>query len=129
MEIQKIYKPVPHYYGDFVRAIFVAGAIFVLVGISGMTEALNLPPVIAIIGVIVLCVAAGFTNPVQFFSLRVNVAISIVFLIFFAYMGWYAHDVGLGGIIELPNRVAAVLFLVATYFSVKSLRGATVSGR
>ena len=129
METQKIYKVVPHYYGDSVRAIFIAGAVFVLIGLSGMTEALNLPPIIAIIGVIVLCVAAGFTNPVQFFSLRINVAISIVFLIFFAYMGWYAHDVNLGGMIELPNKIAAVLFLVATYFSVKSLRGATVSER
>lgn len=129
MEIQKTYKPVPHYYGDSVRAIFVAGAIFILIGLSGMTEALGIPPVLGIIGMVILCVAAGFTNPVQFFSLRINVTISIIFLIFFTYMGWYAHDVHLGGVIELPNKIAAVLFLVATYFSVKSLRGATVSGR
>ena len=129
MEIQKTYKPVPHYYGDSVRAIFIIGAVFILLGLSGMTKALGLPPVVAIIGMIVLCVAAGFTNPVQFFSLRINVVISIIFLIFFTYMGWYAHDVNLGSVIEFPNKIASFLFLIATYFSVKSLRGATVSGR
>lgn len=119
-------KIIPHYYGDIVRLIFIIGAIFVLLGIPTMTSILNIPAIIPIISVAVLGITAGITNPVQIFSLRLNVVISIIFLMFFAYMGWYSYTSGTTGFAGFINQVSAVLFLIASYFSVKSLRGATV---
>lgn len=119
-------KIIPHYYGDIVRLIFIIGAIFVLVGIPSMASNLNIPAIIPIIAVAILGITAGITNPVQLFSLRLNVGISVIFLVFFAYMGWYSYASGIGGFAGFINQVSAVLFLVAAYFSVKSLRGATV---
>ncbi len=119
-------KIIPHYYGDLVRIIFIIGAVFVLIGIPYMTKALGVPAIIPIIAVAMLGVTAGITNPIQLFSLRLNVAISVIFLIFFAYIGWYAYNEGGNGVIGFSNQVGAVLFLIASYYSVKSLRGATV---
>ncbi len=129
MEPQTNQKTIPHYYGDLVRIIFVIGAVFVLLGIPFVTDILNIPAILPILAIAVLAVTAGITNPAQLFSLRLNVGVSIVFLIFFAYMGWYAYDAGLGGGVGLSNQIGAVLFLVASYFSVKSLRGAIVPER
>lgn len=119
-------KSIPHYYGDLVRIIFIIGAIFVLLGIPTMASIFNIPAIIPIISVAILGITAGITNPVQLFSLRLNVAVSVIFLIFFAYMGWYSYASGVGGFAGFINQVSAVLFLIASYFSVKSLRGATV---
>ncbi len=122
-------KQIPHYYGDLVRIIFVIGAVFILLGIPFVTDILQIPAIIPILAMAVLAITAGITNPAQFFSLRLNVGVSVVFLIFFAYMGWYAYDTGLGGGIGISNQIGAVLFLIASYFSVKSLRGAIVPER
>lgn len=120
---------IPHYYGDAVRVIFVIGAVFILWGLPTMTELLRMPIAVSIIGIAALGIAAGITNPAQRFSLRLNAALSVIFLVAFTYMAWYAHAQGLGGTIEFANQIGAVLFLVAAYFSVKSLRGSMVPER
>ncbi len=129
MEQTESKKQIPHYYGDLVRIIFIIGAVFVLLGIPFVTDILNIPAIIPIFAIAILAVTAGITNPAQLFSLKLNMGVSVAFLVFFAYMGWYAYDAGLGGGIGLSNQVGAVLFLVASYFSVKSLRGAIVPER
>ena len=117
---------IPHYYGDAVRIIFVVGAAYILWGLPRMTELLGIPVILSIVAVAILGIAAGITNPVQKFSLRMNAVVSVVFLISFAYLSWYSYQESIGGVIEFANQLGAILFLVASYFSIKSLRGATV---
>src|SRR3989344_6410588 len=116
-----------HYYGDIVRVIFIVGAVYLLLLLPTMTETFNIPALISIFAVVILGISAGITNPVQEFSVKLNALISIVFLIIFAYLGWYSRVNNIGGWFELANQVAALLFLIASYFSVKSLRGMMVS--
>lgn len=119
-------QPIPHYYGDIVRVIFITGAVFMLWGISRMTELLNIPAWLSIVAIAILGISAGITNPVQKRSLQINAIISVVFMMIFAYVAWYAYNESIGKEVELANQIAAILFLGASYFSIKSLRGASV---
>lgn len=120
-------KSFEHYYGDFVRVIFIAAAVFMLWGLPRITEIFNVPVILPIIAVAVLGIAAGITNPVRLQSRRLNVAVSLIFLIVFSYLSWYSYTNQMEGIIEFSNQVGAVMFLFASYFSIKSFRGATVT--
>lgn len=117
-------KPFSHYYGDLVRIIFVIGAVVILWGMPRISEILSLPIILPIIAVVILGITAGFTNPVSLTSMKINVMVSVVFLIIFSYVAWYSYTHEIGSVIEFANQAVAVLFLIASYFSVKSLRGA-----
>lgn len=120
-------KTFSHYYGDFVRIIFIVAAVFMLWGLPRITELFGVPVLLPIAAIAVLGIAAGITNPVRLQSLKINVVVSVVFLIIFAYLSWYSYTNSLGGIIEFSNQVGAILFLFASYFSIKSFRGAVVT--
>lgn len=127
MEPRRIYSnPIKHYYGDIVRILFVAGAVITILGLPVATRVVGIPAIIPIIMAAILVIAAGITNPAQQFSLELNVGISILFLVVFGYMGWSIYEVQTGGTIAFMYQLNAILFLFASYFSVKSLRGAVV---
>lgn len=115
-----------HYYGDAVRVIFIIGALLVLWGLPRMSDILNVPAGIAIAGIVLLVVAAGLTNPAQRFPLVLNTLVSILFFAVFAYLGWSSYNAQIEHSVALANQICAILFLVASYLSVKSLRGAFV---
>jgi hypothetical protein len=119
-------KPFSHYYGDIVRIIFVIGAGVMLWGMPRITEIFQVSVLFPIIAIAILGIAAGITNPVQLFSLRLNVVVSLLFLIVFAYLAWYAYVHHIDSTIELTNQVMAIMFLAASYFSIKSFRGAII---
>lgn len=119
-------KSFDHYYGDFVRVIFIAAAVFVLWGLPRITEIFDVSVVFPILTVVILGGAAGYTNPVKIRSLQLNVIVSGAFLVIFSYLAWYSYANNLGNVIEFSNQVGAVLFLFASYFSIKSFRGAMV---
>lgn len=115
-----------HYYGNLVRIIFIVGAVWMIVGLPTVTRVLNIPIGISIAGVVVLIIAAGFTNPAQEISLRINSILSIVYTIIFSYLAWYMYTNSIGGGFLFANQVAAIAFLTASYFAIKSWRGASV---
>lgn len=119
---------IKHYYGNLVRIIFIAGAVLMVIGLPTMTKILNLPVIISIVAIVILVLAAGFTNPAVRSSLIINTGISVVYTIAFAYTAWHLSEQG--GIHKsflLVNQVATIAFLIATYFAVKSWRGASVA--
>lgn len=125
MELSDLFKPskVPHYYGDYTRLLFLAAALVMLVNLPRFMGFLSTPPVFSIIAIIILVLAAGLTNPRQAFSETLNVAISLGgFIIFDFYTvityksetySWYFFYI---------NMLLSVIFLLALYFSVKTLR-------
>lgn len=118
---------IKHYYGNLVRIIFVIGAVWMLIGLPTVTRILNIPIGISIAGVVVLVIAAGFTNPAQELSLRINSIVSILYTIIFSYLAWYMYSHAIGGGFLFANQVAAIAFLAASYFAIKSWRGASVA--
>lgn len=116
-----------HYYGNVVRIIFIAGAVLMVIGLPTMTRILELPVALSIAGIVVLVVAAGFTNPAVRTSLVANALISIVYTVAFAYVAWHLYtNRSVHQSFLLVNQIATIAFLVAAYFSVKSWRGALV---
>lgn len=98
-----------------------------VIGLPTMTRVLDLPIIISIVGIIILVLAAGFTNPAVRSSLVINTIVSVVYTIAFAYTVWYLY--GQSGVHQsflLVNQIAAIAFLIASYFSVKSWRGALI---
>lgn len=118
---------IKHYYGNLVRVIFIAGAVLMVIGLPTMTRILDLPVALSIAGIVVLVVAAGFTNPAVQVSLVANAVISIIYTIAFAYVAWHLYtNRSVHQSFLVVNQIATIAFLVASYFSVKSWRGALV---
>lgn len=119
-------KRLSHYYGDIVRIIFIIIGISMLLWMSVMSNELGIPIGFSIFAVLILGVAAGFTNPTNKASLILNVVVSLFGLACFLYFSYYSFEFNLSNNIEMLNKLAAALFLVASYLSVKSLRGSVV---
>ena len=116
-------RPVPHYYGDITRAIFIIAGIVVLIGFPAVTKQFDIPVIFAVIAIVVLAIAGGITNPVQYNSLVLNVWVALAGLVVFIYLSWFMREQGATGIYLASNQLLAACFLVASYLSVKSLRG------
>jgi len=120
-------KNLSHYYGDIVRIIFIITGIIMLLGMSTVGLEFGIPAGYSILIIVILGIAAGFTNPVLKSSLVLNVAVSLAGLAFFTYFSYLSFQMSLQGNMELINKILAILFLIASYLSIKSLRGYLIS--
>jgi len=118
------HRPVAHYHGDTVRALFVIMAVVMLIA---ETTGASLP--LSTLGIVsfavVLMVAAGIANPAQSWIHYVNVVLAVFGAISF---GLYAieqyratHDVLTPTF--LYAEVLALLFLTSVYYATKTVRG------
>lgn len=121
-------KFVDHYYGDLVRRLFFAGALIMLVALPFFGELIEIPPMVSIFAIVVVGIAAGFTNPRHTAILVLNVIISITALVTFEY---YTIDsylkLGFSSAFLWINQLLSVIFFLALYFSIKTLRGHILS--
>ncbi len=121
----------PHYYGDTVRWLFMIAAIGMLLMLPAVSNILNIPAVVSVIGILILGFAAGFTNPKQLWDAVVNAIISAGgFLMFETVAVWtYQQNFNTAQAERffLANVGLGLVFLIAIYFSVKTLRGLLLS--
>lgn len=112
---------VPHYYGDVVRQLFVAGAVVMLVGAPFYTEALRVQFPFILCGAIVFVALAALTNP---HNKTVVIADAIAAgVAVFVYETWALFQYAESSWIEFILReVIALNFITAFYFSMKTLR-------
>lgn len=120
-------KNLSHYYGDIVRVIFIITGIIMLLGMSTIGLEFGIPVGYSILIIVILGISAGFTNPVLKSSLILNVAVSIIGLAFFTYFSYLSFQMYLPKNLELINKILAILFLISSYLSIKSLRGYLIS--
>lgn len=110
-----------HYYGDTVRLLFVVSAVLMLA--AQLVGTAFLTPAASLISAVVLVIAAGLTNPVQAWIHFVNAGISALGLVACGSIVLSRYQDGslIGeGLIVL---ILTILFLIALYCSVKTLRG------
>lgn len=115
-----------HYHGDQVRGLFVAIAILAfLTQFIGTKLPLTTAALMVII--IVLVIAAGITNPAQHWIHWVNLAISIIGVLLFGSFALSRLHEGMG-LVSQNGLIAiiAVLFVIALYFTTRTIRGLTV---
>ncbi|MBI5816948.1 MAG: hypothetical protein HZB09_00810 [Candidatus Yonathbacteria bacterium] len=118
-------QQVQHYYGDIVRRLFVAAGVLLFVRIP--LEYGLIPELInfLVLGVVVVTLFAGLTNPHHRSIAALDLAIACFASIFFEYLALESY-VATNNIFDftfLIRQALAVDFLVALYFSSKTLRG------
>lgn len=117
-------RDVPHYHGDNVRVLFVIGAILIIVAQSTGAE-LPLTTMGAVITAAVLVVAAGITNPAQFWIHWANAILSMLGTLLFGTTAVENYRAGISAFDSsfLYVEALALLSLIALYFTTRTVRG------
>jgi len=110
-----------HYYGDTVRILFVVSAVLIIA--AQFIGSPFLTPGAAMLASVILVVAAGLTNPVHAWIHTTNSVIAGIGAVMCGYVALAHYQEGATIFNELLVVVLAVLFLIALYLSVKTLRG------
>lgn len=120
------YPRISHYYGDTVRALFLVAAIIMVVGLPAVSGYISIPTPFSVAGMLVLGLAAGFTNPKQRWDAAINAVIAAVgFFVFESYAVSSFREHGADKFF-LSNVVLGFLFLMALYYGVKTFRGTLI---
>lgn len=113
---------IPHYYGDYIRPLFILTAILALVATPLWGDLLPFGPVAQVGASVLLVLLAGLTNAKSMYIMAADATVSAVsvFLLEIAAIGLRTSST-----MELfaAREVCAILMLGALYFSVKTLRG------
>ena len=111
-----------HYYGDVTRQFYLVIAIIMLVGTPFFHDRIPVSASVSIIGVLVLAVIAGLTNP----RLRSVIIFDfLVSLFIFLAFGWQlvsSYQISVDPFF-FANLCLSILALFALYFSSKTIRG------
>lgn len=112
---------VPHYYGDRVRELFLAIAVLSIVVLPLWDNVLPLSIRMQLLGALLLVFLAGLTNPHSKLIMILNVCVAGIGAFLFETTAIYFYGTD-SIILFMVREVAAILFLFALYFGVKSLR-------
>lgn len=116
--------PIPHYHGDEARALFLIGALLLVIAAS-LGVALPLSPAGAVVAAIILAVAAGITSPAQVWIHFVNTALAALGALLFGIAAVHNFQSGIPftdfsfAFIE----VLALISLLALYSTTRTVRG------
>ena len=113
----------PHYYGDISRIFFLLAGIIMLLGLPILNQTISVPAYISILFVLSVVFIAGIANPAQRMLSVLDLIVSLVGFIVFEYYSVKVFAEGSIYFIYLINQAIAILFLLAFYFAVKTVRG------
>lgn len=114
--------PVPHYYGDIIRGIFVFAGLVMLATLPFSSDIVPFPLPVTISGIVLLGLLAGFMSPWRSTVIAANTLVSLVGTIVFEYQAVTFFRGGEATILFLASQVLAAVFFVALYYSSKTLR-------
>ena len=122
-----------HYYGKIVRAIFIVGALTMLVSFPFFSHLINLPLPIHIFFIVLFVVIGGLISPLSKSIFILGSIVPVFALAMFEYYALYTYKnlSGLDGInvaFFWVNQILALMFIFAMYLSIKTLR-AMVQGK
>jgi hypothetical protein len=114
-----------HYYGDTVRAIFLSAGVVFLVTMVRDQEFLSFYLIVGALSVLTLVILAGLTNPLSKKIIKADAVISIIMFLLFEYLAiaGYMKAQSFSDSVFLLRQLLAILFLIALYFSTKTIRG------
>ncbi len=123
-----------HYYGDAVRTIFIIAGIIMIATFPLFSSLILMPIMLSIISILILAVFAGFLNPKQLWTIILNAFVSIVAFTIFEYYAVHTYispaaNSQLSVSFFWINQFLTLMFFIATYLSVKSLRGKLLAGK
>src|SRR3989344_6031518 len=111
----------PHYYGDIVRQLFIAGAILIVVGAPFYADSLSAELLYEILAALILAGLAALVNPHNKPLLLANAIAAGVGLVVYAFWGLSEYSTSTW-VQFILRELIAIIFLVAFYFSMKTVR-------
>ena len=117
-------RDIPHYYGNESRALFVAGAVVLIIAQSTGAD-LPLSTGAGVLAAVLLVVAAGITNPAQGWIHWLNAFISIYGVILFGTtaISHYRSGISIFNPSFFYIEALALIALIALYFTTRTIRG------
>ena len=112
---------IPHYYGDFVRKLFLFLAALILVIEPFLARSLPWILPFEIAGAVVLVFLAALTSPTKQMVMVANAFAAAIGMIGFEAIALYSFFSGSVPLF-LAREIFAVMCLLALYFSVKTIR-------
>lgn len=112
---------IPHYYGDYVRQIFMGSAAIMLVFSPFVSSEFPMALPFEIGGAIMIAILGALTNPKRQISMIANATaagIGVIVYELLALNAFYAGQM----IAFIQREALAIAFLFALYFSLKTLR-------
>jgi hypothetical protein len=117
-------KPQSHkvvlYFGDTVRQLFLACGVIMLAGLPFFHTYIRISNFVLILGIVIVAIFAGLTNPKKKIFLFFDILISIIGT--FAFEGIAIASFFVSNWYFTFNQIIAILFFIALYFAVKSYR-------
>jgi hypothetical protein len=116
------YPEVPHYHGNETRVLFLVSAIVLIVAQSTGAE-LPLSTTGAVVGAMVLVIAAGITNPMQHGIHWFNGLLAVTGTLLFGTSAVEHYRAGMDIFDFVSVEALALLSLIALYLTTKTIRG------
>lgn len=118
---------IPHYYGDYVRSLFIAMAILSFVAMPLWGSLVPLGIALEVGAALLLVLLAGLTTPRSLYVMLINATVSAVSVVL---LETFAITLGTEQSMQLflAREAGVILMLAALYFSVKTAR-AMLSGK
>lgn len=112
-----------HYYGDYLRRLFLVGAVASIVTLPFYPDLIpSLSVLSVIITALVTVIFAGVTSPVSRNVVLVEILISSLFFIVFQYHTVLDYGISYP-ILSFIRQILSLIFLVSLYYGVKTYRG------
>lgn len=112
---------ISHYYGDYVRQIFMGSAALMLVSAPFLAGDIPAALPFEIGGALVIAILGALTNPARQISMLANAIAAGVGIIVYELLALNAFYSG-AMIAFIEREILAIAFLFALYFSLKTLR-------
>ena len=112
---------IPHYYGDYVRQIFMLCGAVMLISSPFLSSALPAALPFEIGGALMVAILGALTNPAKQISMLADAIVAVVGVVTYELLALNAYSSG-AMIAFLEREALAIAFLFALYFSVKTLR-------
>lgn len=121
-----------HYHGDKVRVLFVVMGVIMAGTLPMFSSLINMPITVSIMGIVLLAILGGFLNPAQKWIIYLDTIAAVVAFVTFEYYAVYTYlnlspHVSINVYFYWVNQIAALLFFLATYLCVKTVRGRMLS--
>lgn len=113
----------PHYYGDTVRRLFLIGGAITLIFSPIYPDLTPFNSFFLVIVLLAIALAAGITNPRQYWAVALDVAVSMIVFSIFEYLAASNYNtLNQIGMLFIIRQILAGTFFFAVYFSAKSMR-------
>lgn len=114
----------PHYYGNLIRKyLFLAGFIIMIAALID-SELRSFYLIVGLFGVVSITVLAGLTSPQKRGIMFIDVLVSAIMFLIFEYfaIAAYVRSENFLNEIFFFRQLLAVVFLIALYYSTKTMR-------